>query len=482
VFAGWTSRLLIATMSSSVREVVLDLSIDWHVTAFAVCITLATAVIFGIAPVLRASRPNIMDALKKESRQTAGGGASPFSASLVVTQIAVSLTLVVAGGLLVRTFAALALRPLGFDSGRVLIVRVDAIRSHLTPESRSIMFDRLVDTASQVPGVEAAAASAWTPLTGGAMFGVTVGGGPSDTNQSVVANFITPGWFHTYGTAIVAGRDLDAGDVVSAPPVLLVNQAFVRHFIREGSPLGVAVRGSGRKADGGPSSPTIVGVAHDAIFRSGGIAAGSASQALRAEIPPMIYVPIAQSAGMRPSGLTTLDISVRSARGAPAALAPAIATAFAGVDPNLSLMIRPLDDYVDAALAEDRLVAMLAGFFGAVGLLLAGLGVYGVTAYAVHNRQAELGIRLALGAKPSEILRLVLVRVGILVLTGVLFGSLASFWMTRSLATLLFGLNAHDLTTFAGAALVLALVGSFAGWLPAARAARTDPAIVLRNS
>jgi putative ABC transport system permease protein len=482
LFAGWASRVLVTTLSNPVREVVLDLSIDWHVVAFAAGTTVATALIFGIAPVLRASRPNVIEALKTESRQASSGGASRFSASLVVTQIAVSLMLVVAGGLLVRTFAALALRPLGFDSGRVLIVRVDSVRSHLTAESRSILFDRLVDAALHLPGVDAAAASAWTPLTGGGMFGVTVAGGPSDTERAVVANFVTPGWFRTYGTPIVAGRDLDARDVATAPPVLLVNEAFVRHFIPGGSPLGVAVKLSARKPDGGSPSPTIVGVAHDAIFRSGGVAAGAASVALRAEIPPMIYLPMAQSAGLRPPGLTSLDISIRSTGGAPVTLAAAVGSAFAAVDPNLLLMIRPLDDYVDAALAEDRIVALLAGFFGAVGLLLAGLGVYGVTSYAVDNRRAELGIRLALGARPSQILQLVLRRVGTLVLIGVLSGTLASLWLTRSLAALLFGLRAHDLLTFSAAALVLALVGGFAAWLPASRAARTDPAIVLRTN
>jgi ABC-type antimicrobial peptide transport system permease subunit len=145
-------------------------------------------------------------------------------------------------------------------------------------------------------------------------------------------------------------------------------------------------------------------------------------------------------------------------------------------------MIRPLADYVNTALAEDRIVAMLSGFFGFIGLLLAGLGVYGITSYSVHLRRVELGIRLALGADPSGILRFVLMRVGMLVAAGVIVGTLASLWMTRAVEALLYGLHAHDTTTFAGAVLVLALVGGFGGLLPALRAAGTDPAIVLRNN
>jgi len=160
---------------------------------------------------------------------------------------------------------------------------------------------------------------------------------------------------------------------------------------------------------------------------------GAASLAVRDEIPPMIYIPIAQSAGMRPPGLTTMDISIRSSRAAPAVLAPSVAAAFAGIDPNLSLMSRPLADYVDTALAEDRIVAMLSGVFGAIGLLLAALGVYGVTSYSVHVRRVELGIRLALGAKPSGILQLVLVRVATLVTIGIVAGGLASWWTSRTL-------------------------------------------------
>jgi ABC-type antimicrobial peptide transport system permease subunit len=158
-----------------------------------------------------------------------------------------------------------------------------------------------------------------------------------------------------------------------------------------------------------------------------------------------------------------------------------VAAALASIDPNLSLMSRPLADYVDTALAEDRIVAMLSGFFGAIGLLLAALGVYGVTSYSVHIRRVELGIRLALGAKASGILQLVLVRVVTLVAIGIVAGSLTSWWTSRALEALLYRLRPHDLLTLSGAALVLACIAGIAGWLPALRAARTDPAIVLRG-
>jgi predicted permease len=465
-------------MSTPVREIALNLSVDWHVTAFAVGLTLATTLICGSTPALRASRANVMSALKDDGRQTSGA-ASRFASGLVATQIAVSLMLVVAAGLLVRTFGALAARPLGFDGDRVLIVRVDTIRSHLSPDARSALFDRLVATASRLPGVERAAASAWTPLTGGgALMGVMAAGAPPDAERGVVANFVTPGWFATYGTPIVQGRDFNERDVATSAPVLVVNETFVRRFIRNGDPVGASIKLSSRAG----ASRTIVGVARDAVFRSGRMAPGPASLALRDEIPPMIYVPIAQSSDMRPPGVTAIDISLRSTGATPSALGAMPGTAFAGEDPNLSLLIRPLSDYVNAALAEDRIVAMLSGFFGFVGLLLAGLGVYGVTSYSVQVRRVELGIRLALGANPSGILHFVLVRVGILVAIGVVAGCLASLWLTRTLEALLYGLHAHDLTTFSGAVVVLALVGAVAGFLPALRASRTDPASVLRTN
>ena len=471
LFAGWASRLLVTSMSTSVRQIVLNVSLDWRIVTFAVALTIATTLVFGLVPAVRAARHDAMDALKSDNRQTSSASVSRLSGWLVVTQIALSLVLLVTAGLLVRTFAALAVRPLGFDRDRVLIVKVDSVRSHLSPEARAMLFSRLLEAASGVPGVERAAASASTPLNGGgAMLGVRLAGAPANTERGVIANFVTPGWFATYGTPIVKGRDFDDRDAASAPRVVVVNEAFVRHFLPDADPLGAAI-----------TSGTIVGVTRDAVFRSGQMVPGAASLALRDEIPPMVYVPVAQSAGMRPPSVTNIDISIRSSSTTPASLAPSVGAALASIDPHLSLMSRPLADYVDTALAEDRIVAMLSGFFGAIGLMLAALGVYGVTSYSVHSRRVELGIRLALGAKPSGILQLVLGRVVTLVSIGIVAGSLTTWWTSRTLAALLYGLRAHDLLTLAGAVVLLGAIAAFAGWLPALRAARTDPAVVLRG-
>jgi ABC-type antimicrobial peptide transport system permease subunit len=208
---------------------------------------------------------------------------------------------------------------------------------------------------------------------------------------------------------------------------------------------------------------------------------GVASLALRDGVPPMIYIPLAQSAGMGPPGSTTFNVSVRATGGSPAALARAVGAALTAVDADVAFTFRPLEDYVDAALAQERLVAMLSGFFGLLGLLLAGLGLYGITSYSVALRKTEIGIRLALGAAPAGVMRLVLSRVALLIAAGVAAGAVASLWASRFVATLLFGLEARDPTTFVAAGAMLAIVGVLAGWLPARRAAKTDPAIVLRS-
>jgi ABC-type antimicrobial peptide transport system permease subunit len=195
-----------------------------------------------------------------------------------------------------------------------------------------------------------------------------------------------------------------------------------------------------------------------------------------------MYIPLAQYNDSRFPAPASVSISVRSASGSPAPLTRSIAAAVASVNPDMALTFRPLADQVDASLTQERLVAILAGFFGALALLLAGLGLYGVTSYAVSRRRIEIGIRMALGAAPGGVVRLVLSRVTLLVAIGVALGAGVSVWASQFVATLLYGLEPRDPATLIGSAVVLAAVGGLAGWLPARRASRIDPAEVLRDS
>jgi predicted lysophospholipase L1 biosynthesis ABC-type transport system permease subunit len=241
--------------------------------------------------------------------------------------------------------------------------------------------------------------------------------------------------------------------------VAIVNQAFARRYLRGENPIGRTLRLMG-------SSVEIVGLATDAAYES-----------VREPVPPTLYKPIGQS-GNRPPGVV---LSVRAVQGSPEALARSVASAIGAVDPSLALTFRPLADAVDAMLVNERLLAMLSSFFGGLALLLAALGLFGVTSYGVSRHRTEIAIRIALGALPVRVLRLVLGRVAVTVGIGIVLGVAASLAGMRFLRSLLFGLEPGDPLTLAAAALVLAVVAALAAWLPARRAVRLDPAEVLRE-
>jgi predicted permease len=474
MFAVWASRALVAQLSTSVNPVNpigLDLPLDWRVLAFTAAITCATAVLSGTAPAFRAARVAPIDALKEHGRST-GAEASRMSlaSGLVVAQVALSLVLVVAAGLFLRTLERLASVPLGFDRDRVLIVNVETARAHINPADRIAFYHRLVGAAATAPGVTHAAGSASTPVSPGIARNVEVAGAPPQSEHLALTNSVTPGWFAAYGTGIRAGRDVDAHDTATAPPVVIVNEAFARRFFPGRSAIGETV-----------AARTVVGIAGDQIAQ-GGYKPNGALRSVRDEAPPSIYVPLAQSSKMLAPDRTTVTISVRTPAGSPALRARSVGATLTAVDPAVAFSVRPLAEYLDASLAQERMVAMVAGFFGALALLLAALGLYGMTSYAVSRRRAEIGIRLALGAAPAGVIRLVLTRVAVLVGAGVLVGAFASAWLSQFVAALLYGLEPRDPITLVSATMILGAVGTLAGWLPAARAARIDPAEVLRES
>jgi putative ABC transport system permease protein len=473
--ASWGSRLLVRQLSTQANLVFLDLSIDGRVLAFTASVTVVTALLFGIAPALRASRVAPMDALKTSGRSTGEDGQIELASILIVAQVALSVLLVVATGLFVRTFSALATRPLGFDRDHVLLVTISAPRATVDPGQRVALYQRAREAVRALPGVADAALSLVTPVSGNAFIPhIEVSGSVplADRERVSFGNVISPGWFHTFDTPLISGRDLTTRDRQGTAPVVVVNQAFARKFLAGASPVGhtITLALNGPKPD---PAIEIVGVVADAVYRS-----------LRDPVPPTMYLPLAQHDGEKAfvDLLASVSLSVRSTRDSPVLLTKSVAAAIGAVSPDLTLTFRQLTDQVNASLSQERLIAMLSGFFGALALLLAGLGLYGVISYAVIRRRTELGIRMALGAGPGRVMRLVLLRALILVGIGVVVGGGASLWLSKFVASLLYGVEPRDPATLGAATFVLAVVGAVAAWLPAQRASRIDPADVLRES
>jgi putative ABC transport system permease protein len=470
VLAYWGSRLLVRQLSTATTTVFLDLPLDWRMLGFTVLVAIATAVLFGTAPAVRTASVEPNEALKERGRGVAGDGPLTLGSVLVVVQVALSLMLVVAAGLFMRTFSSLANLRLGFNQDPILIASLNAQRLQLDPPLRPALFERFRQAAAATPGVAGAAISVITPMSGSSwqfgvdgVDGVPVPPGPDATSVSV--NLVSADWFSTYGMRMLAGRVVETTDTADSPKVMVVNEAFARKFLGGQNPVGHRIYQKGFPGRA-PVERQIVGYVEDAVYRS-----------LRDPIPPTMYVPIPQQ--QEPP--SSMSLSVRAAGGPPALLTRSLAQALTGVNPDVAITFRPLADQVDAALTQERLVAMLSGFFGALALLLAGLGLYGVTSYAVNRRRAEIGIRMALGAAPGGVIAMVLRRVAMLVGAGVVVGGAVSWWAARFVTSLLYGLQPRDPGTLATAAIVLGAIGALAGWLPARRAARLDPARVLRE-
>jgi putative ABC transport system permease protein len=476
LLAPWLGHLLLRQLITPTTPVALDLSLDWRVLAFAGSISIGTALLFGTAPAFRAARVAPIDALKQRDAGTAlrasGGRHGGVSSALIVTQVALSLVLAVAAGLFVRTFARLASMPLGFDADRVIVANINATRSSTPTAARLDLYQRIADAVDTVPGVAEASGSLITPVTGQNWTApLIVPGAPelSDQDRTTSINVVTPGWFATYGIPLTAGRDFDKGDRGGAERVAIVNEEFAARFFPEGRAIGGQVAFAAIANVTSHEPRTIVGVVRDAVNSS-----------LREPRRPALYQPLAQNDW--PFPFPGISLSVRSAEGSPTRLARSIDTAITTVDPNLAFNFRSVSEQVSASLLQERLVAILSGFFSLLGLLLAGIGLYGVTSYAVTRRRVEIGIRMALGANQGDVVRLVLKRVVLLVTIGILVGAGVSWWASKFVSSLIYGLPPRDPVALIGAAVALLAVGALAGWLPAYRASRIDPAGTLREN
>ncbi|PYQ96005.1 MAG: hypothetical protein DMF96_20050 [Acidobacteria bacterium] len=465
------SRRQLAQLSSSAVPVVIDLSADWRVLGFTSSVMVIAVLLFGTAPAVRATRVAPIDALKAHGRTV--GGAGRWLSMIVVAQVALSLILVVGAGLFVSTFEQLARVSLGFDRTRATVITLTAPTVPAT--ERNAFYHRIVRALVEVPGVAHVGGTLNPPLIGtlhGDIVLTRVGVAPPPGAPVVGQGAdVTPDWFAAYGTAIREGRAFDDHDTVGSPPVMLVNDAVAgQQFPGQrlvGTPLQLTFR-SQEFGDIPIGVKTVVGIVENTVFRS-----------IRSPAQPAYYAPLAQRSD--PMLWTYFYITVRAKAGSPALLTSRLTATLHAINPDLTLTFRPIDDQVNESLAQDRLVAMLSAFFGGLALLLAALGLYGVTAHAVAQRRAEIGVRMALGATPVGIVGLVLTRVSLLVGGGVAVGVIVSLWASRFAASLLYGIAPRDPATLTAACIVLTIVAAVAGWLPAYRASRVDPSEVLRT-
>jgi predicted permease len=466
VWSRWMSHLLVRQLSTQMSGLFLDLTIDWRVLGFTSALAFLTVVLFGTAPAWRSTRADPGGALKDQARGSIEGGRFPIAATLVAVQIALSLMLVVAAGLFVKTFAELATLELGFATDRVVVANINAPMTRVKPAELTDLYERAREAVARVAGVERAAWSDITPISGSGRQNVVVA--PADPalppgSRITFVNVISPGWLATYHTPLIAGRDFDERDQQNSERVALVNEAFARKFFNGSGPVGRTVQ-----TDGTGPGYQVVGLVADAVYRT-----------LRDPAPPTIYLPTTQRTAARPFAA----ISVLTSTDSPLQLTRSLTAAIESVRPDFIVQFRSLDAQVDASVVQERLVAMLSGFFGVLALMLAALGLYGVTSYAVSRQRGEIGVRMALGAEPGRVMMLVLGRVALLVSMGIAAGAVLSWWAAKFVAaTLLFGVQARDPMILAASAAILAATGALAGWLPARRAAQIDPAQVLRES
>jgi len=469
LLAVWSTRAIGSLVPDDFATTVYDLSsipIDWRVFAFTLALSVITGIVFGLAPALTASKPDLIQTLRNSrSAGLMSFGLRSFRGWLVVAELALAMVLLVAAGLLVRSFNKLTAIDLGFDRENVLTTRIALPRSKYKEPKQSLAFQQeLLQKVKALPGVQSAGTINHTPLTG---FGMIVFTGiegqpePDKKDPPIGVGVVSPEYFQTLNIPLLSGRLLDDRDGPGQQKVALVNEAFARRFFPKGDVLGKRVSFSCEESEG--FCRTIVGVV-------GNIRQESLIDDVAAEL----YL---SSAQMPMNGVT---LFVRTSSD-PLSVVAAVRSQVSAVDSNQPIYdVKTLDQRVSDATAVSRSLTVLFSTFALLALVLGLVGIYGIVSYAVTQRTQEIGIRMALGAQAKDILQLIIRHGLVLALTGVALGVAGALALTRFLATLLFGITPTDTLTFVVVAAIFFLIAMFASLIPARRATKVDPLTALR--
>jgi putative ABC transport system permease protein len=465
LLAQWLSRFLVDFLATDGNTVFVDLTMDWRVFAFTLALAVSTCLLFGLIPAIRATATAPGAAMKAGSRGTTDSRERfGLRRGLVVLQVALSLVLVVGALLFVRSLRNLMTLDAGFRQDHLLVVSLD-LRSAGTPEEqRPVLYQDITNRINGLPGVTSASQAFIVPVSGsGWNNNVMVDGKKAGTKYSNF-NSISPGFFKTMGTPMLAGRDFNEHDSPKSGKVAIVNQSFVNMYFSGRNPLGRTFQ-----IEAGPGEPApafeIVGVVKDTKYSD-----------LREAFGPIGFFPAAQED--QPNAFLQVVVHASAPM---AAITAEVTSAVAQINRSIVLQFQTMESQVRDSLVRERLMATLSGLFGGLAGLIATIGLYGVMSYMVARRKIEIGIRMALGADRRDVVRLIMREAGVLLAAGLVVGLLMAVAAGRAVTSFLFGLEAGDPATLASAAVSLAAVAVAASYLPALRASRLEPTIALRE-
>jgi len=465
LLAFWATGSLLALMSHASTPISVNAYPDTRVLAFTALISFVTAILFGLAPALRATGPGV--AGLKESGRILGDmrPQSRLGKALVVSQVALSLVLLVGAGLLVRSLRNLRDFNPGFNAQHVLLVSLNPSLVGYKEQQVVALYQRLTAEIKALPGVRTVSFSDFSPMAVRLSYTMPTVEGytprPGETTP-VMLNVIGPDYFKSLETPVLLGREFTDADMAGAPKVGIINQAMARHFFGDANPIGRRFSIPGWRADS--SWLEIVGVIGDAKYHD-----------LREQTPPQAYIPFLQSPE---SGTSTFEVRVATD---PVSLAAGVRRIILQADSRLPVFdVKTLTEQVDESLVEDRLVTSFSTLFGLLALLLASVGLYGVMAHAVSRRTNEIGVRMALGAQPRQILGMAMRETLLLLVLGVAIGIPVALGASRLIRSELYGLGPSDPLTILTTTLLMLGVAGLAGYFPARRATKVDPMVALR--